>query len=161
MSCCLPQALPSADEVRHKFHVWNSRHKPDNVSAAQYYETELHTATQMCCLSPTNKIFKLMRIGTLIEERPMKRRSHVDYARPKECVGIHNHMASFIFVSQCLTRVLHTASPLFVSHFHVEFLGVFTKLGNATISSLCLIIRMENLGSPSTDIREIHTWGLN
>ena len=102
-----------------------------------------------------------MRIGTLIEERPMKRRSHVDYARPKECVGIHNHMASFIFVSQCLTRVLHTASPLFVSHFHVEFLGVFTKLGNATISSLCLIIRMENLGSPSTDIREIHTWGLN
>jgi len=47
-----------------------------------------------------------MRIGTLIEGRPMERKSHVDYAGPKECVGIHNHMADFIFVSQCFTRVL-------------------------------------------------------
>ena len=30
----------------------------------------------------------------------------------------------------------HTASPLFVSHFPVAFLGVFTKLGNATINIL-------------------------
>jgi hypothetical protein len=55
---------------------------------------------QMCCLSPTNKIFKLMRIGTLIEGRPIEWKIHVDYARPKECVGIHNHMADIIFVSQ-------------------------------------------------------------
>jgi len=30
----------------------------------------------------------------------------------------------------------HMASYLFVSHFPVAFLGVFTKLGNATISFL-------------------------
>jgi hypothetical protein len=40
----LPQTLPSADDIRHKFHVWNSRFKPDNVSATQHYETELHIA---------------------------------------------------------------------------------------------------------------------
>jgi hypothetical protein len=78
MSGCLPQALPSADDIRDKFHVWNSRLRPDNVSATQHYATELHIAMQMCCLSPDNKIFKLMRIGTLIEGRPMERKSHVN-----------------------------------------------------------------------------------
>jgi hypothetical protein len=63
-----------------------------------------------------------MRNGTLIEERPMERESRVEYVGPEEWVGIHHATASFVFVSQWLTRVLLFSLFLSVS------LGVFTKL---------------------------------
>lgn len=68
-----------------------------------------YTLRRRCAFSvslhPT-KCSKLMRNGTLIEERPMERESRVEYVGPEECVGIHHTTASFVFVSQWLTRVL-------------------------------------------------------
>lgn len=49
MSDCLPQAFPSADDIRHKFHVWNSCVRPDNVSA-----TLIASRTRHCPVDVTS-----------------------------------------------------------------------------------------------------------
>jgi len=68
-----------------------------------------------------------MRIGTLIEGRPMERKSHVDYARN---VWAFTITWQFLSLSLNASHVsYHKASPLFVSH-----CNLFRCVHNPTVS---------------------------
>lgn len=102
-------ALPSADDKRHKLHMWNSCPLPHTLLGTESNRAAPHIAMQICYLAPSNQLFKLMRNGTLIEERAMGWSSQSRGLR--RIIGMRGHPPSHSAL--CLSLPLNASHVCF------------------------------------------------